>query len=99
MSNPKDIADLVIEDIKKRKKMGKAKYGVPLRANNGRDALQDLAEELMDAIQYLKQLQIEREEQKEKAHTYILMALNAAGVPESEALLHARVATDSIYED
>jgi hypothetical protein len=95
----KDIADLVVEDIKYRKLFGEKKYGVPLRANNGRDALQDLYEELLDAIQYLKQLQIEREEQKEKAHTYILMALNAAGVPEDEAILHARVATDSIYED
>lgn len=57
----KDIADLVVEDIKKRKVMGKKKYGVPLRANNGRDALQDLYEELIDATQYCKQAMVERD--------------------------------------
>ena len=57
----KDIADQVIADIKKRKVQGKQKYGVPLRANNGRDALQDLYEELIDATQYIKQEMIERD--------------------------------------
>ena len=57
----KDIADLVIEDIKKRKKMGKAKYGVPLRAHNGRNALQDAYEEAQDLSLYLKQRLVEEE--------------------------------------
>jgi hypothetical protein len=30
-------------------------YGIPLQAFNGRDALQDLYEELLDACCYLKQ--------------------------------------------
>lgn len=55
MQNNKDIADLVIEDIKKRKVMGEEKYGVPLRPFNGRDAIQDLYEELLDATQYIRQ--------------------------------------------
>lgn len=57
----KDIADLVIEDIKKRKVMGKKKYGVPLRANNGRNALQDAYEEAQDMMLYLKQKLVEEE--------------------------------------
>ena len=60
-----DIADQVIEDIKKRKVMGKKKYGVPLRANNGRNALQDLFEELLDATQYCKQKLVEEEQDSE----------------------------------
>jgi len=58
----KDIADLVVVDIKKRKVMGKAKYGVPLRANNGRNALQDAYEEAQDMTLYLKQKLVEEEE-------------------------------------
>jgi hypothetical protein len=57
-----DIADQVIEDIKKRKVMGKKKYGVPLRANNGRNALQDAYEEAQDMTLYLKQKLVEEEE-------------------------------------
>lgn len=57
----KDIADLVVEDIKKRKVMGRKKYGVPLRANNGRDAIQDAYEEAQDMTLYLKQRLVEEE--------------------------------------
>jgi hypothetical protein len=49
------IADLVIQDIKARKAKGMNQYGVPLQANNGRNSLLDLYEELLDAVQYLKQ--------------------------------------------
>lgn len=68
----KDIADLVIEDIKKRKVQGKKKYGVPLRANNGRDALQDLYEELIDATQYCKQEMVERDTPEDIEIEYLL---------------------------
>ncbi len=54
------IADLVCVDIRYRKEQGIKKYGTPLQAGNGRDALQDLYEELLDACQYLKQAIIER---------------------------------------
>lgn len=50
-----DIADVVCADIQKRKELGTAKYGVPLRANNGRDALKDAYEEALDLAQYLRQ--------------------------------------------
>ncbi len=55
-----DIAEAVIKDIKERKKIGMEKYGSPLQAHNGRRALVDLYQELLDAVQYLKQELIER---------------------------------------
>ena len=50
-----NITELVIEDIKQRADVGLKKYGRPLTAFNGRSALQDLYEELLDASQYIKQ--------------------------------------------
>lgn len=54
-----DIADLVIDDIRDRKKVGMANYGHALKANNGRNALRDLYEELLDSAQYCKQRLVE----------------------------------------
>lgn len=51
--------DLVIEDMKKRDQIGLQKYGTRLQAGNGRDALTDLADELLDGLVYLKQLKEE----------------------------------------
>ena len=53
--------ELVIEDMKKRDHVGRDRYKTPLQANNGRDALQDLYEELLDAAVYTKQVMVERE--------------------------------------
>lgn len=64
-NNHEPIVDLVIKDLKARKQLGKRRYGVFLQPMNGRDALQDLAEELMDGILYLKQYMIEQELYKE----------------------------------
>lgn len=58
------IADQVIEDIKKRKAKGIETYGTPLQKFNGRDALQDLYEELLDACCYIKQ-RLEEEKDRE----------------------------------
>lgn len=58
------IADLVIQDIAARKELGLAKYGVPLQPFNGRNALQDLYEELLDAAKYIKQRIVEDEESR-----------------------------------
>lgn len=49
------IADIVIEEMKKRKEFGIKKYGVPLQPYNGRSALQDAYEEALDLAQYLRQ--------------------------------------------
>ena len=61
-NNSRPIFNMVVEDIIERAEMGKKKYGVHLQAGNGRDALQDLYEELMDAVLYAKQAIIERKE-------------------------------------
>lgn len=48
------IADLVIEDMKERAKLGQKRYGVKLQPYNGRDPLQDAYEEALDLCQYLR---------------------------------------------
>lgn len=57
------IQDLVIQDLQDRKELGKQKYGQALKPNNGRDALKDLYQELMDALVYLRQVIYERDNQ------------------------------------
>jgi hypothetical protein len=51
--------DLVIERMRQRDALGRKKYGTPLQPHNGRNALQDFSEELLDAIVYSEQLQTE----------------------------------------
>lgn len=50
------IQDLVLADIEARKQLGIRKYGTALQAGNGRDMLQDLYEEILDACIYLRGL-------------------------------------------
>jgi len=54
------IWDLVIADMKTRDHVGRQRYGTPLQAHNGRDALQDAYEEAMDLAVYLRQAIEER---------------------------------------
>lgn len=49
------IVDMVVRDLNARKEFGVAKYGTPLQAFNGRNALQDAYEEVLDLACYLKQ--------------------------------------------
>lgn len=55
-----DIQSLVVADIASRREHGIRTYGTALQAFNGRDALQDLYEELIDACMYIRQLIEER---------------------------------------
>lgn len=55
------IQHLVMEDLRKRMELGIQRYGVPLQAFNGRDVLQDIYEELLDAACYVKQAMVERD--------------------------------------
>lgn len=43
-----------MEDLTKRYKQGLITYGTPLQRENGRDMLQDLYEEILDAAMYIK---------------------------------------------
>lgn len=48
------VWELVIEDMKARDQFGREKYGTPLQAHNGRDALVDAYQEALDLCVYLR---------------------------------------------
>lgn len=50
------------QDFARRSLQGRAKYGTTLRTHNGRDALVDAYQELLDAAVYLQQAYLEAEE-------------------------------------
>lgn len=55
------MQDLVIADIESRKALGLKRYGQLLKANDGRDALQDAYEEAQDLCIYLRKCIYERD--------------------------------------
>lgn len=55
------IHTLVQADLAARLEMGTKKYGQPLQAHNGRNALLDAYEEALDLCVYLKQALVEAE--------------------------------------
>jgi len=59
----KIVLDAVMVDLRLRSAVGLKKYGTPLRAHNGRDALVDAYQEALDLVMYLKQMLMEREEE------------------------------------
>jgi hypothetical protein len=54
------IWELVIEDMGRRDHEGRRRYGTPLQAGNGRDALVDAYQEALDLCVYLRQAIEER---------------------------------------
>jgi hypothetical protein len=52
---------MVIDDLTVRLQVGIQRYGTPLQPHNGRDALRDLYEELLDACCYVRQAIAERD--------------------------------------
>ena len=56
------IWELVMQDMFERNEFGKAKYGTPLQAHNGRNALKDAYEEVLDLAVYLKQKLVEEQD-------------------------------------
>jgi len=50
----------LIQDLQDRAEVGIAKYGTPLETNNGRDALMDCYQEMLDGAMYMKQFMMER---------------------------------------
>lgn len=53
--------DALIRDVEDLCERRRVKYGTHLQPHNGRDALQDAYEELIDGAMYLKQLIMERD--------------------------------------
>ena len=76
VSEGPDIWPLVIKDMTDRNNLGKAKYGIPLRANNGRDALVDAYQEVLDLSVYLRQEIEERQSMRDA----VVAAQKIAGV-------------------
>lgn len=54
------IWDLVMTDMQYLDAEGRRKYGTPLQAHNGRDALVDAYQEALDLVVYLRQAIEER---------------------------------------
>ena len=52
----------IVEQLLKRQKIGIERYGRSLETYNGRDALTDLTEELIDGLQYATQVRLETED-------------------------------------
>ncbi len=60
-------------DLVARAEMGKEKYGTYLRANNGRSAIVDFYQEILDAIMYAQQGRVEGDE---VCSTYVELLIN-----------------------
>lgn len=54
------VQAVLIRALAERRDYGIRKYGRPLETHNGRDALVDAWEELLDGLSYLTQLRLER---------------------------------------
>lgn len=54
------IWDLVVEDMRERDRMGSEKYGMHLRAGDGRNSLMDAYQEALDLVVYLRKAIEER---------------------------------------
>lgn len=67
----------VVRDIEERARIGALKYGSLLETFNGRSALQDLYEELLDAAQYTKQAIMESESSESFISSFEKMAIKA----------------------
>jgi hypothetical protein len=57
-----DVQSMVIADIGARRELGISRYGTALQTANGRDALRDLYEELLDSVMYVRQVIAERDD-------------------------------------
>jgi hypothetical protein len=52
-------AETIAEDVEARIRLGEQKYGTRLKTHNGRDAMLDLYQEVLDGCNYARQLVIE----------------------------------------
>lgn len=60
-----NVGEAVIRDMEARIALGKERYGTALQTFNGRDALIDAYEEVLDLAMYLKQRLMELETLRE----------------------------------
>jgi hypothetical protein len=67
------VTDLVVADLLAKKIAGRAKYGVPLQAENGRDPLVDAYQETLDRANYLRQAIEENRPSREKVRALLVL--------------------------
>lgn len=53
----------IIPDLRARAEVGHERYGTYLMTHNGRDALMDCYQELLDALMYIHQAMLERDDE------------------------------------
>jgi hypothetical protein len=73
----------VAHDHEARIVYGERKYGQRLKTSNGRDALMDAYQELLDSLSYLMQAYLEHQEPVEIAGEYLTLFLTAMRLAES----------------
>lgn len=73
-------ADAMIADMRERDKAGRARFGKPLCAHNGRNAFKDAYQQALCLVAYLRQAVEEKEHGLERAwaHKQYLAALRVA---------------------
>jgi len=59
----RDVLPFLVALLEERARFGKSKHGTTLKTNNGRPALIDALQECLDALQYLAQELMEREDE------------------------------------
>jgi len=59
IGNGEDVTNAVIQDFADRAKIGEQRYGTRLKSFNGRRALVDAYQELLDFVVYFKQYMME----------------------------------------
>lgn len=55
------VLEYLSQALRDRLALGVRKYGLPLQSGNGRDALADATDEVLDALVYLHQMELEGE--------------------------------------
>lgn len=90
-------ADLLISQMEDSKTVGMQRYGSALQTFNGRDALQDAAEEARDLYVYLNSLIQAREAQRETLVEVVTKAFRSAEPDEEDSAL-AAIAVDAILK-
>ena len=77
------VSELLPGLLTARQAKGLETYGRPLETFNGRDVHRDLLEELVDAVQYAVQAQMEREAIERQVHDQYATILDSRGLIEA----------------
>ena len=69
----------IAEDTEARIRLGEKKYGTRLKAHNGRDAMLDLYQEVLDGLNYSEQLVVENKDNGGLFNTLVALAVIIKG--------------------